>query len=83
MEKDTLIENLMYALKKILLKNLKGLDKSSMELNIERFMEEVVSAMSPDEILDKFQNPENSLLMFMDYLAEAGALDDAADQTVH
>lgn len=83
MEKDTLIEHLTFALKEILLKNLQGLDRSSMELNIERFMDQVVSAMTSEEILEKFESPENSLLLFMDYLAESGALDEAVDHTVH
>lgn len=83
MDKDTLIEHLAFALKGILLKNLEGLDRSSMELNIDRFMEQVVSGMTSEEIVEKFQSPENSLLLFMDYLEDAGALEEALDQTVH
>lgn len=83
MDKKTLIENLAFALKELILHKLEGLDRSSMDLNIDRFITDVVSDMTSEEILDKFYTPENSLLLFMDYLAEAGALEESMDHTVH
>ena len=83
MDKNTLIENLAFALKELLLHKLDGLDRSSMDLNIDHFINDVVSEMTRDEILDKFYTPEQSLLLFMDYLAEAGALEESMDHTVH
>ena len=82
-DKQTLMENLAYALKTVLLEELEGLDRVAMESSIDRFMEKEVAPMSEDDILTAFYTPEDSISRFMTFLETSGALDVVGDNIVH
>lgn len=83
MNKDTLIENLAYALKSLFLHDLEGFDLIAMESCIDRFINEKVVKMSEPDILQEFYTPERSVRHFMEFLEDSGALDDVKDKTIH
>jgi hypothetical protein len=83
MDKESLIENLSYALKKIFLHDLEGLDRNAMESSIDRFLIERVSEMTAEDILENFYTPERSVRHFIEYLEDSGAIEPVVDQTIH
>ena len=66
LDKNYIIERLTFALKQLFMDDLEGLDRLAMESCVERFMDEIVSVMSADDILDTFYTPENSVRRFME-----------------
>ncbi|MBU1168902.1 MAG: hypothetical protein KKD44_04980 [Proteobacteria bacterium] len=82
-DRNTLIESLAYALKKILLHSLEGLDRKAMESSIDCFMDQEVVCLSDEDILEKFYTPEDSIRRFMDFLENSGALEDTLHKTLH
>lgn len=83
MKKDELIEHLEYALKQVLCKDLVGIDRVAMESSIDCFMSEEVAACTSEELLEKFYTPEMSIKLFMDFLAQKGALEETDGGTIH
>ena len=83
MDKHTIIERLTYAFKQIFLHDLEGFDRVAMESSIDRFINEHVSVMDEDDILDTFYTPENSVRRFMEFLEDSGALEDTKDKILH
>lgn len=82
-DRNTLLESLAYALKKIFLNSLEGLDLNAMESSIDLFMDREVSGLSDDEILERFYTPEDSIRIFMEFLENSGALEDASDKILN
>jgi hypothetical protein len=82
-DKDILIEKLTFALKQLFMDELEGLDRMAMESSVDRFMAEIVSVMTADDILDTFYTPENSVRRFMEFLEDSGALEETDGQTIH
>ncbi len=83
LDKDYIIERLTYAFKQLFMSDLEGFDRMAMESSVERFMNEIVSVMSADDILDTFYTPENSVRRFMEFLEDSGAMEKAEGQTLH
>lgn len=83
MDKDELLENLKYAMKKVLCARLEGIDRTAMESSIDMFISSEASKYSSEELLEKFYTPEMSINIFMEYLAKAGALDETEEKTIH
>lgn len=82
-DKNYIIERLTFALKQLFMDDLEGLDRLAMESCVERFMDEIVSVMSVDDILDNFYTPENSVRRFMEFLEDSGAMEKTDGQTLH
>lgn len=82
-DKNYIIERLTFALKQLFMDDLEGLDRVAMESCVERFMDEIVSVMSADDILDTFYTPENSVRRFMEFLEDSGAMEKTDGQTLH
>ncbi len=82
-DKNYIIERLTFALKQLFMDDLEGLDRLAMESCVERFMDEIVSVMSADDILDTFYTPENSVRRFMEFLEDSGAMEKTDGQTLH
>lgn len=82
-DKNYIIERLTFALKQLFMDDLEGLDRLAMESCVERFMDEIVSVMSADDILDNFYTPENSVRRFMEFLEDSGAMEKTDGQTLH
>ena len=82
MEKDELLENLEYALKAVLCKDLEGIDLLVMESNVELFINQEALKYSPEELIEKFYTPEMSINIFMEFLAKTGALDNSENNTI-
>ena len=82
-DKNYIIERLTFALKQLFMDDLEGLDRLAMESCVERFMDEIVSVMSADDILDTFYTPENSVRRFMEFLEDSGAMEKTEGRTLH
>jgi hypothetical protein len=83
LDKDNIIERLTFALKQLFLDDLEGFDRLAMESSVDRFIAEIVSVMSADDIVDTFYTPENSVRRFMEFLEDSGALEGTEGQTIH
>ena len=83
LDKNYIIERLTFALKQLFMDDLEGLDRLAMESCVERFMDEIVSVMSADDILDTFYTPENSVRRFMEFLEDSGAMEKTEGRTLH
>ncbi len=75
MKKDDMLESLELALKYVLTKNLDGIDKHAMELNIKSFVYEEAIKYSSSELIEKFNTPDKTVDFFMEYLEAQGALE--------
>ncbi len=77
-----MLENLEYALKGVLCKGLEGLDQSAMALNVERFIRDIASTYTSEELVEKFYTPEMTIAVFMEFLEKNGALEDPGNNTI-
>lgn len=82
MKKDELLDHLGYALKSVLCKGLEGIDSIAMESNVDLFILKEASRYTSEELIEKFYTPEMSINIFMEFLANAGGLEDSGNNTI-
>lgn len=83
--KEELLEHLEFALSYVMCEKLTGIDKFAMKSNVELFIKEEASRLSENELLEKFNTPEDSVNAFLRFLEQRGALEDIdpGSDTIH